>query len=148
MITNPLPRLWPLARQFLAATPARVAQWTRPLPLAVAVGTAADATWSGPTEFGTQGECGPALRVGFGIEDAVAAWGIDPRADDRHGCLGVEFPQSFDELRDRDGVTRLESTAKLADHYLSLLACGNPHSHRCWSEWYATAPPDATLFTL
>ena len=46
MIASPLPRLRHLARRFLAATRARVAQWTRPIPLAVAVGAAADATRS------------------------------------------------------------------------------------------------------
>ncbi len=44
MIADPLLRLRHLARRFLAATRARVAQWTRPIPLAVAVGAAADAT--------------------------------------------------------------------------------------------------------
>ncbi len=44
MIADPLLRLQHLARRFLAATRARVAQWTRPIPLAVAVGAAADAT--------------------------------------------------------------------------------------------------------
>ena len=46
MVANPLPRLWGLARRCLAASRARVARWTRPLPLAVAVGAAADATRS------------------------------------------------------------------------------------------------------
>ncbi len=46
MIANPLPRLWCLTRRFLAASRARVAQWTRPIPLAVAAGAAADATRS------------------------------------------------------------------------------------------------------
>src|SRR5690349_4652350 len=46
MIANPLPRLRHLARRFLAATRAKVARWTRPIPLAVAVGAAADATRS------------------------------------------------------------------------------------------------------
>ncbi len=44
MIADPLLRLRHVARRFLAATRARVAQWTRPIPLAVAVGAAADAT--------------------------------------------------------------------------------------------------------
>lgn len=46
MIANPLPRLWCLTRRFLAAARARVAQWTRPIPLAVAAGVVADATRS------------------------------------------------------------------------------------------------------
>ena len=46
MVANPLPRLWCLARRCLAASRARVARWTRPLPLAVAVGAAADAARS------------------------------------------------------------------------------------------------------
>ena len=46
MIANPLPRLRHLERRFLAATRARVAHWMRPVPLAVAVGAAADATRS------------------------------------------------------------------------------------------------------
>ncbi len=44
MIASPLPHLRHLARRFLAATRARVAQWTQPIPLAV--GAAADATRS------------------------------------------------------------------------------------------------------
>ncbi len=46
MIADPLLRLRHVARRFLAATRARVARWTRPIPLAVAVGAAADATRS------------------------------------------------------------------------------------------------------
>jgi len=46
MIATPLTRLRHLARRFLAAARTRVAQWTRPAPLAVAVGAAADATRS------------------------------------------------------------------------------------------------------
>ena len=44
MLATPLPRLRQLARRFLAAARARVAGWTRPAPLAVAVGAAIDAT--------------------------------------------------------------------------------------------------------
>jgi putative transposase len=44
MIANPLRRLRHLARRFLVATRARVARWARPIPVAVAVGAAADAT--------------------------------------------------------------------------------------------------------
>ncbi len=44
MSADPLLRLRHVARRFLAATRARVARWTRPIPLAVAVGAAADAT--------------------------------------------------------------------------------------------------------
>ena len=46
MIAVPLPRLRHLARRFLAAARARVARWTRPAPLALALGAAADATRS------------------------------------------------------------------------------------------------------
>jgi putative transposase len=46
MSANPLPRLRHLARRLLAAARARVARWTRPIPLAVVVGVAADATQS------------------------------------------------------------------------------------------------------
>lgn len=46
MIANPLPRLRHLPRRLLAAIRAQVARWTRPTPLAVAVGAAADATRS------------------------------------------------------------------------------------------------------
>lgn len=46
MIATPLPCLRHLARRFLDATRARVARWTRPAPLAIAVGAATDATRS------------------------------------------------------------------------------------------------------
>ncbi len=47
MFASPLPRLRHLARRVVAAVRARVAWLTRPVPLAVAVGAAADATRSG-----------------------------------------------------------------------------------------------------
>lgn len=46
MLANPLPRVRHLAHRFVATTRARVARWTRPAPLALAIGAAADATWS------------------------------------------------------------------------------------------------------
>jgi putative transposase len=46
MIATPLTRLRHLARRFLAAARTRVTRWTRPAPLAVAAGAAADATRS------------------------------------------------------------------------------------------------------
>ncbi len=46
MIAAPLMRLRHRAHRFLAATRARVARWTRPTPLAMAVGAAADAARS------------------------------------------------------------------------------------------------------
>jgi len=46
MFATPLPRLRQLARRFLVAARARLARWTRPSPLAVVAGAAADATWS------------------------------------------------------------------------------------------------------
>ena len=46
MIATPLSRLRHLTRRFLAAARARVAQWTRPASIAVAVGAAADASRS------------------------------------------------------------------------------------------------------
>src|SRR3954454_9945427 len=46
MIVTPLTCLRHLARRFLAAARARVTRWTRPAPLAVAAGAAADATRS------------------------------------------------------------------------------------------------------
>lgn len=44
MFATPRPRLPPLVRRFLAAARARVNRWTRPTPLAVVAGAAADAT--------------------------------------------------------------------------------------------------------
>src|SRR3954452_23880899 len=46
MIVTPLTCLRHLARRFLAAARTRVTRWTRPIPLAVAAGAAADATRS------------------------------------------------------------------------------------------------------
>ena len=46
MIATLLKRLRHLARRFLAAARTRVMQWTRPIPLAVAAGAAADMTRS------------------------------------------------------------------------------------------------------
>jgi putative transposase len=46
MIATPLERLRHLARRFLAAARTRVTRWTRPVPIAVAAGAAADATRS------------------------------------------------------------------------------------------------------
>src|SRR3954454_14464055 len=46
MIVTPLTCLRHLARRFLAAARARVTRWTRPTPIAVAAGAAADATRS------------------------------------------------------------------------------------------------------
>ncbi|HET8628622.1 MAG TPA: integrase core domain-containing protein [Thermomicrobiales bacterium] len=46
MIATPLKRLCHLARRFLAAARTRVTRWTRPAPIAVAAGAAADATRS------------------------------------------------------------------------------------------------------
>jgi len=46
MIAIPLPRLRRLACRLVAAARARLARWTRPAPLAVAAGAAADATRS------------------------------------------------------------------------------------------------------
>ncbi len=46
MIATPLTRLRHQARRFLAAARTRVTRWTRPAPLAVAAGAAADATRS------------------------------------------------------------------------------------------------------
>src|SRR4051794_8572089 len=46
MIATPFTRLRQLARRFLVATRTRVARWTRPAPLALAAGAAADATRS------------------------------------------------------------------------------------------------------
>ena len=46
MIAAPPPRLRHLARQLAAAVRARVTRWTRPVPLAVALGAASDGTRS------------------------------------------------------------------------------------------------------
>src|SRR4051794_9831721 len=46
MIATPFSRLRHLARRLVDAGRARVARWTRPAPLAIAVGAAADATRS------------------------------------------------------------------------------------------------------
>jgi len=46
MIATPRKRLRHLARRFFAAARTRVMQWTRPIPIAVAAGAAADATRS------------------------------------------------------------------------------------------------------
>ena len=46
MIASPLPRLRRLAHGFLAAARDRIARWTRPVALGIAVGAAADATRS------------------------------------------------------------------------------------------------------
>jgi putative transposase len=46
MIASPFPRLCQLARQVVSTLRARVARWTRPAPIAVAVGATADATRS------------------------------------------------------------------------------------------------------
>ena len=46
MIASPLPRLRGLAHGFLSAARARIARWTRPVALEIAVGAAADATRS------------------------------------------------------------------------------------------------------
>ena len=48
MVSAPLPRLGRLVRRALAAARGRVAAWSRPAPLAVAVAAAVDATRSRP----------------------------------------------------------------------------------------------------